>query len=99
MLSGGRIIDEPASDGRGNSSASQAALIIKPDGLVESRTFRSRVGEMIDRIKKRATGIRLPGERSFTSRTATEHRGEIDIEDSLVDELNKWAKILSIDPV
>lgn len=95
VLSQGEIVDEK-NPKTGTMVSSQAAIIFKPDGLVPLEEFKARTGEMIDRYDSRCPGVHIPGQGSYECRRKLESEKSIELEDKLINELNKWAKELDI---
>lgn len=96
VLSGGQVIDEPHPKTGYVGKASQAAIVIKPDGIMPLDAFKAKTGEMIDRVEERAPGIHVPGYRSYESRKKLMSQGYISLEDKFVEKLDKWADELKI---
>jgi len=96
ILSGGQVIDEPHPLSGKVAVACQAAIAMKPDGLMSPEEFRKRTTEMIDRMEKRAPGLRIPGENSARNRKEIEEKDEILLEAGIIQELNRWAERLGV---
>lgn len=98
LLSGGEVIDEDHPIRGGVGVHSQAALVIKIDGLVETGLFRKRSSEMIDRILANNSEIHIPGQHSHQSKLNAAREG-IELKSALIEELNRWAEQLQIIPL
>lgn len=89
VLSGG----DPVPEAYGNFGF--FFLLFRPDLLMPEDTFRTRVGELIDRIKTSATApgtdaVRIPGERSARTRERLTAAGAIELPDKVYQDLKAF---------
>lgn len=96
ILSGGQVIDEPNPETGKVGVASQTAIVLRPDKLMGSKVFETKVTELIDRMEARAPGLHIPGQNSYKNKKQIEEEDSVFIEDSVFEELNMWADKLNI---
>lgn len=96
VLSGGQVIDEPHPVTGEVGAASQAVIVIKPDGLMEPDKFRLRTSNMIQRVEARAPGVHIPGQGSFRNKEKYRAENSIDLKTELIEKLNRVAVELGI---
>jgi LDH2 family malate/lactate/ureidoglycolate dehydrogenase len=92
----GVLTDGPVIDAQEESTGlagvpSHTAICIDVGGLHGRERFVSHIREMIDRMKARAAGLTLPGERSGASRKQMLAEG-VPLDDALVAQLNAFRK-------
>jgi len=92
VLSGGRILDENEEEEfKYARSPAHTTIAIKTDALMTESEYLSRSNELIDRIRGRWEGVRIPGQSSWEKRRAMEAAGGVELSDSLIDVLNGYA--------
>jgi LDH2 family malate/lactate/ureidoglycolate dehydrogenase len=96
VFSHGLILDQTeGADGLKNVT-SHTAIAIKADALMSMEEYEQRSAELIKRIEARAPGIRIPGHRTHQTMVDYEKRGEMEITDTLYDQLNALADSLNV---
>lgn len=96
-LSDGDLADELTSTG-GINSHCQSVLVIDPTAILQFQRFRQNVQRMIGLVKARDSKVHIPGEGASKSRAQCMEKG-VALRQSLVDELNRWAVKLKVDPI
>lgn len=92
VLSGGLILDENENEEWISArSTSHTAIAIKADALMDMDEYGERSGELIKRLKSRADGVRIPGERSWEKTRGFEMSGIIELKDELYEKLKGYA--------
>lgn len=99
MLSEGQLIDEPQPGTGAIGKPSHTAVCIKAGGLLGEETLRERTSEMIHRMKLRAPGLVIPGERSAASRKNILAAGKVTVTQQVVEQLNRLAQELQVAPL
>ena len=91
VLSGGPVLDQPQTADGLTNVMSHTAIAIRADALMSREEFLDRSAELIDRVRARAEGVRIPGEASDKARAAAQSKGGLELEDALVARLNALA--------
>lgn len=99
LLSEGQLIDEPQPGTGAVGRPSHTAVCIKAGGLIGEDLLRQRTSEMINRMKKRAPGLVIPGERSAASRKEILSTGKVTISRQAFEQLNTLAQQLQVTPL
>ena len=99
VLSTGPVLDEEESaDGLKNNS-SHTAIAIKADALMDLATFKKRTSSLSNQAKALSPNLHIPGMGSYKSKMKYTKAGGIDLENELVEKLEKIAKELNIEPI
>lgn len=99
ILSGGQVIDEPSPLTGNPGTASQAAIVLKLQGLMPIEKFTKRMSDMIDRIEARAPGIHIPGQGSYYNKMKFTNEQKIELDYGLINSLNKIAEELLVEAI
>lgn len=93
VLSGGYILDDGERiEGMYLRSTSHAAIAFKADALMPMEIYEERSSELVGRLRNRAEGLRLPGDRSWTTTRMAEEQGSVTIKRALAEKLNEIAR-------
>ena len=96
VMAQGCVLDEKeTSDGLKNTS-SHTAIAFKIDALMDADTFKYRAGELSRRASYLSPGLHIPGMGSYTSKSDLIAKNSIDLDDNLIEKLNKIASKLSV---
>ena len=92
VLSDGQIIDEkqPGTDRIG--APSHTAICIDVGALIGRERFAARTDEMVRRMKRRAPGLTVPGERSSKYRKQALTNGKVDVDFAIVESINGYCR-------
>ncbi|MCP8615824.1 Ldh family oxidoreductase [Salirhabdus salicampi] len=98
ILSGGVMVNEKQHINElfGHHFHSQAAIVLKIEGIVEMEVFKERVESLDDFMKDQNESVRLPGERSKQKKVHYYEEGIV-ITEQLRNELNEWGKRFGVD--
>lgn len=89
ILSEGEIIDQPQENTGIIGKPAHTAICIDIAGLIGTEIYPQRVSEMIQRIKNRAEHIIIPNEKFSDFKKKTMAKQEIDLDQSLIQEMNQ----------
>ncbi len=99
VLSGGPVVDEPHPVHGESGVHAQTAVVIDPMRLLTPGLYEQRVATMLDRIEARAPDIAFPGARSHATRARIEQEGTLQLDDVVLDDLDRWADRLGVPPL
>lgn len=92
VLSDGQIIDEEQ-PGTGRIGApSHTAICIDAGALIGRERFLARTDEMVRRMKNRAQGLTVPGERSSAYRRQALANGQVDVDSLTMEAINGYCR-------
>ena len=96
VLSFGPVLDEEETvDGLKNNS-SHTAIAIKADALMDMAAFKKRTSTLSNNAKALSPGLHIPGMGSYKCRVKFTSAGGIELENELVDKLDKIASSYNI---
>lgn len=90
VLSGGQVIDQVHPKGPNHAVTSHTAIAIDPEAFMSREEYLEQTGEIVRRMQKRAPGLHVPGQNSYARRSQALAEGKIDIEASVLQELEQW---------
>ncbi len=100
VMSQGLILDQTENDEDIRwKSTSHTAIAIKADALMDMNDYIDRSTELIDRIDNISPGIHIPGYGSYQKEKSYNKKGEIELDDEIIEKLNECAKSLNLDTV
>ncbi len=92
VLADGQIIDEEQ-PGTGRVGApSHTAICLDVGALIGRERFAARADEMVLRMKRRAPGLTVPGERSSAYRKQALANGTVDVDDATFASINAYCR-------
>lgn len=91
VLSGGAVLDQSQAESGVASVMSHTAIAIRADALMSREEFLARTAELVQRVRARAEGVRIPGEASNRKRAEVQSRDGLKLDDALIERLNTLA--------
>jgi LDH2 family malate/lactate/ureidoglycolate dehydrogenase len=96
VMGRGLILDQTEGEDGLKNLTTHTAIAIKADAFMDMDEYLSRSAELLQRIDKRAPGIRFPGQQSHKNAVRSEEAGGLELDDELIEELNECADMLGV---
>jgi len=97
VMSNGCILDEKETEDGVSNYNSHTAIAIKADALMDAKVFRKRAGVLQDRATALSPRLHIPGQGYYQSKMNILERGYFELEDTLIERLNRLAEEIKVD--